>query len=200
MVAFGEQVECLGESTQFGVHRFRCDVQHTAVPNSWWVSTVMFLLQRDLQSETLGMDAECQMTRRFVTRSLPLSPEFPWSYKLAWWARRRQTLSNLCIFNAFESIYQNLSWPHLHLPVYQQLIFGPNLSLYYLLDNTFKSAKVTYASKMSNLTSRCSQMESTAATVIVSEVLVVVLVMGRTRRWLPYMHWAFNSMDKRGGR
>ena len=69
-----------------------------------------------------------------------------------------------------------------------------------MLDNTFKSALVTYASKMSNLTSRCSQMESTAATVIVSEVLVVVLVMGRTRRWLPYMHWAFNSMDKRGGK
>ena len=27
------------------------------------------------------MDAECQMTRRFVTRSRPLSPEFPWMDK-----------------------------------------------------------------------------------------------------------------------
>ena len=45
-------------------------------------------------------------------------------------------------------------------------------------------------------------MESTAATVMVSEVLVVVSV-GRTRRWLPYMHWGFNSrgfqLDNRGG-
>ena len=58
------------------------------------------------------------------------------------------------------------------------------------------SAKVTYESRMSNLTSRCSQMESTAATVIVSEVVLVVLlvvVMGRTSRWLPYMHWGFNG-------
>ena len=52
-------------------------------------------------------------------------------------------------------------------------------------------AEVTYESRMSNLTSRCSQMESTAATVIASEVLVVSV--GRTRRWLPYMHWGFNS-------
>ena len=42
---------------------------------------VSILLQRDLQSETRGMDAECQMTRRFVTRSRPLSPEFPWMDK-----------------------------------------------------------------------------------------------------------------------
>ena len=34
-------------------------------------------------------------------------------------------------------------------------------------------------------------MESTAATVISLEVLVVMLV-GRTSRWLPYMHWGFN--------
>ena len=53
-------------------------------------------------------------------------------------------------------------------------------------------AEGTYESRMSNLTSRCSQMESTAATVIASEVPVVSVV-GRTRRWLPYMHWGLNS-------
>ena len=57
-------------------------------------------------------------------------------------------------------------------------------------------AEGTYESRMSNLTSRCSQMESTAATVIASEVLVVSVV-GRTRRWLPYMHLG-NSITGKG--
>ena len=100
MVTLGEQVEGLGESSQFRVHRFCRDVQDTAVSNSWGnllnVKTnhskglaksgsptnlnvlKSKLILRDLQSETLGMDAECQMTRRFVTRRRPLSPEFPW--------------------------------------------------------------------------------------------------------------------------
>ena len=37
-------------------------------------------------------------------------------------------------------------------------------------------------------------MESTAATVIVSEVRV-----GRTRRWLPYMHLGNLQLDNREG-
>ena len=40
VVTFGEQVECLSESSQFGVHRFCRDVQHTAVSNSWGDCTV----------------------------------------------------------------------------------------------------------------------------------------------------------------
>ena len=89
MVTLGEQVECLSESSLFGVHRFCRDVQDTAVSNSWeflcvkpivvreWERNQKPTLLRNLQRETLGMDAECQMTRRFVTRSRPLSPEFP---------------------------------------------------------------------------------------------------------------------------
>ena len=98
VVTLGEQVECLCESSQFGVHCFRRDVQDTAVSNSWeflcvkpivvreWVRNQKPTLLRNLQSETLGMDAECQMTRRFVTSSRPLSPEFPWVCR-----RKRQT-------------------------------------------------------------------------------------------------------------
>ena len=37
-----------------------------------------FEISLDSQRETLGMEAECQMTLRFVTRSRPRSPEFPW--------------------------------------------------------------------------------------------------------------------------
>ena len=47
--------------------------------------------------------------------------------------------------------------------------------------------KATYDSRMSNLTSRCSQMESTAAAVMLLLLVLWVLV-GRTSRWLPYMH------------
>ena len=47
--------------------------------------------------------------------------------------------------------------------------------------------KATYESRMSNLTSRCSQMESTAAAVMLLLLVLWVLV-GRTSRWLPYMH------------
>ena len=53
--------------------------------------------------------------------------------------------------------------------------------------NMDECVKATYESRMSNLTSRCSQMESTAAAVMLLLVVLWVLV-GRTSRWLLYMH------------
>ena len=53
--------------------------------------------------------------------------------------------------------------------------------------NMDECVKATYESRMSNLTSRCSQMESTAAAVMLLLLVLSVLV-GRTRRWLPYIH------------
>ena len=35
VITLGEQVESFCESAQFGVHGFCCDVQYTAVSNSW---------------------------------------------------------------------------------------------------------------------------------------------------------------------
>ena len=89
----------------------------------------------DLHRLTLCMVRECQMTRRLVTSSRPRSPEFPLVSSML--SSLSIRISPGLIFICLER--NNKSWTKKYHWV------------------------TTYDTKMSNLTSRCSQMESTAA-------------------------------------
>ena len=69
----------------------------------------------------------------------------------------------LCILNTVKLVYENFTRPHFHLP----RSFGQ-------LRNIFEEefdAKVTYERRISNRTSLCSHIESTAAPVGVVDMM-----------------------------
>ena len=90
----------------------------------------------DLHRLTLCIVRECQMTRRLVTSSRPRSPEFP------------------LVSSMLSSLSIRIS-PGLIFICLEFFFFSKVDKKYRLI--------TTYDTKMSNLTSRCSQMESTAA-------------------------------------
>ena len=81
MVALGQQVQRLRDPAQLGVDSLGRDVQDAAVAHSCHThqnnNYLLLNMLVDSHKLTLCMVRECQMTRRLVTRSRPLSPEFP---------------------------------------------------------------------------------------------------------------------------
>ena len=80
----------------------------------------------------------------------------------------------LGVLDALQPVHQHLPRPHLHLPAGGQGVEEGGQG-----EGQVQGAVGTHAIWMSNLTSLCSQMESTADMVVGG---------GRESRWEPYMH------------